>query len=49
MDEFDKLFKTHEQIKDDIVKDFAVDLVNEINKLIVKYGKENLKKMIKDN
>lgn len=39
MNDFDKIVKTPENIKDEIIKDFARDLINEIYKLVALYGK----------
>ncbi|WP_032122164.1 hypothetical protein [Clostridium amazonitimonense] len=40
MKEADKLFKIHEQIKEDIINDFKIDSINEINFWIEdEYGK----------
>lgn len=44
---FEKLFKTDEEIKMDIISDFANELLNEAKKLADKYGKEEFLKMIK--
>lgn len=48
MEDFEKMFKTQEDIKSDIIKSFSIDLANEINKLVEKYGKDELIKMMSD-
>lgn len=45
--QFDSLFKTDEEIKMDIISDFANELLYEAKKLAEKYGKENFMDMIK--
>lgn len=49
MNDFDKLVKTPENIKNEIIKDFAMDLINEIYKLVALYGKDEITKMIETN
>ncbi|WP_156158243.1 MULTISPECIES: hypothetical protein [Paenibacillaceae] len=44
---FDKLVKTEEEIKQDVISDFTSALLSEIQKLVEKYGKEGLKEMLK--
>ncbi|MED2010639.1 hypothetical protein P4V39_21475 [Brevibacillus borstelensis] len=45
--EFVKLFKTDEEIKKEIIRDFTSDLLMEVHKLLDKYGKEGLFERIK--
>lgn len=45
--QFEKLFKTDEEIKNDIISDFANELLYEAEKLINKHGKEEFFKMIR--
>ena len=49
MNNFDKLVKTPENIKNEIIKDFAMDLINEIHKLVALHGKDEIRKMIENN
>jgi hypothetical protein len=44
--ELEKLFKTEEAIKKDILVDFANELLTEIENLVTIYGKEDLMQMI---
>ncbi|MFC5734316.1 hypothetical protein [Cytobacillus gottheilii] len=44
---FNSLFKTDEEIKMDIISDFANELLYEAKKLADKYGKEEFLKMVK--
>ena len=48
-DSIGKLFKTPEEIKNDIIKDFAIDFFAEVQKLAEQYGKENFMKMLACN
>lgn len=43
---FDRLFKTEEEVKNDILADFANELLTEIEKLAAVYGKKELMQMI---
>ncbi|MEC1717209.1 hypothetical protein ABEV09_07310 [Schinkia azotoformans] len=45
--QFDSLFKTDEEIKMDIISDFANELLYEAKKLADRYGKDEFLKMIK--
>ncbi|WP_179295635.1 hypothetical protein [Bacillus sp. FJAT-45350] len=45
--QFKSLFKTDEEIKKDIISDFANDLLFEAKKLADKHGKKEFLKMIK--
>lgn len=47
--QFDSLFKTDEEIKQDIISDFANELLYEVKKLADKHGKEEFLRMIKSN
>lgn len=49
MNDFDKLVKTPENIKDEIIKDFARDLINEIYKLVALYGKNEIRRIIENH
>ena len=44
--ELENLFKTEEEIKKDILSDFASELVSHIENLVAVYGKEELVGMI---
>lgn len=44
--ELENLFKTEQEIKEDIISDFASELVSHIEKLVAVYGKEELMGMI---
>ncbi|MGR6904575.1 hypothetical protein [Lysinibacillus sp. BSL11] len=43
---FDKLFKTEEEVKNDILADFANEFLTEIENLVGMYGKKELMQMI---
>ncbi|AYV72924.1 hypothetical protein M1D49_00405 [Bacillus sp. PK3-056] len=43
---FDKLFKTEEEVKNDILADFANEFLTEIENLVGMYGKKELIQMI---
>ena len=45
--QFNNLFKTDEEIKMDIIGDFAKELLYEAKKLADKHGKEEFLKLIK--
>lgn len=44
---FEKLFKTDEEIKQDIISDFANEFLYEVKKLADMHGKEEFLRMIK--
>lgn len=46
-DQFEVMFKTQEEMRKDIIKDFATDFMEEIQKLIEEYGREELMKILK--
>lgn len=48
-DEFEKLLKTHDEIKNDIISDFANGFFNEVQKLVEQYGKEEFMKLLECN
>jgi hypothetical protein len=39
---FERLFKTDEEIKKEVIRDFASDFMKEVQKLVDKYGKAEL-------
>jgi hypothetical protein len=43
----EKLIKSDEDIKKDIIKDFTSDLLKEVQKLVNKHGKDEFVKMLK--
>lgn len=45
-DSFEKLFKEPEEIRNDIISDFANDFFNEVQKLVEQHGKENFMNML---
>lgn len=49
MEEFERLLKTTENVKNEVIRSFAIDLADEINKLVEKYGKEELLRMIDED
>lgn len=44
--ELEKLFKTEQEIQQDILADFAFELFRELEKLAEVYGKENFINMV---
>ena len=49
MEDFYRLLKTSKNVKNEVIQSFAIDLADEINKLIEKYGKEELRRRIDED